>query len=100
VALGCSLDDEAGDLVDQLFQIAGALMILAAYAAAQFRLLDSKAITYLLLNVAGSAILARLAYVDREWGFLLLEGCWALISAWGLLVQLRRSFRPPGSTRL
>ncbi len=73
----------------QLLQVVGAVLILAGYAAAQFRLLDQQSYAYLLLNLGGSAILAVLAYEERQWGFLLLEGVWALLSAWGLLARLR-----------
>lgn len=75
--------------MDQLLQVLGALMVLAAFAASQFRLLDQKSLAYLLLNLLGSAILAVLAYQQRQWGFLLLEAVWALVSAWGLRARLR-----------
>ena len=80
--------------MDQLLQILGAVLVLAAYAAAQFRLLDARSFVYGLLNLAGSAILALLALDSRQWGFLLLEGAWALISLWAVFAYLRRS-RPP-----
>jgi hypothetical protein len=66
-------------------QIAGALCVLAGFAATQFGVLRTQSRAYLLLNLAGSAVLAVLAAVDREPGFLLLEGVWALVSGWGLL---------------
>jgi len=69
----------------QSVQIAGALAILAAFAAAQARVLDVRSHAYLVLNVAGAAVLALAAWHERQWGFLLLEGTWALVSAWGLV---------------
>lgn len=75
--------------MSQLFQILGALLILVAYAAAQFQILDQKSYAYLLLNLVGSAILAWLAYAERQWGFLLLEGSWALLSIASLIARAR-----------
>ncbi len=75
--------------MSQLVQVVGAVMILVAYALAQFRLLDQRSYPYLGLNVVGSAILAYLAFEERQWGFLLLEGAWSVVSLWGLAGRLR-----------
>jgi len=69
-------------------------MVLAAFVAAQLRLLDQRGYTYLLLNLVGSGILALLAYVSEQWGFLLLEGVWALVSLSSLGSRLRALQRP------
>jgi hypothetical protein len=73
----------------QAIQIVGALAILAAFALAQFGKLDQRSTWYLALNLVGSAVLAVLAYHERQWGFFLLEGVWALVSAYGFVARRR-----------
>ncbi|MGI9020059.1 MAG: CBU_0592 family membrane protein [Solirubrobacterales bacterium] len=65
-------------------QVAGALLILAAFGAQQTGRLRADSRVYLVLNLVGAAILAALAWYDEQWGFLLLEGVWTLVSAWSL----------------
>ncbi|HVX43750.1 MAG TPA: hypothetical protein VHC49_07680 [Mycobacteriales bacterium] len=67
--------------MSQLVQVIGSLLILAAFAAAQLGLLNQKAYSYLVLNTVGSGVLAVDAAVEQQWGFLLLEGSWAIVSA-------------------
>lgn len=74
-----------GGVEYQLIQIAGSLLILTGFAAAQAGRLRIDSATYLVLNFVGSAILAVLALTSSQWGFLLLEGVWAIVSAWGLV---------------
>jgi hypothetical protein len=75
--------------MDQVIQVIGALLILAGFAAAQLGTLRVDSRTYLVLNLVGSAVLGYLAADQRQWGFLLLEGVWALVSAWSLGRVLR-----------
>ena len=77
--------------MDQVIQIVGALLILAAFTAVQLNHMRPDSRLYLTLNLIGSVILAVLAWLESQWGFLLLEGVWALVSAWGLLAALRVS---------
>ena len=71
--------------MDQIVQVIGALLILGAFVLAQRKKLDTGSAAYLVLNTVGAAILAVVAAMDRDWGFLLLEGVWAVVSMWGLV---------------
>ena len=77
--------------MSQVLQIAGALLVLAGFVLAQARVLDPQRYLYLILNLLGSATLAFLALEDRQWGFLLLEGVWALVSLASLIRLATRS---------
>ena len=81
--------------MDQLIQIVGALLILAAFTAVQLGRMRPDSRLYLALNLVGSIILAVLAWLDSQWDFLLLEGVWALVSGWGLWMALFRSPKAP-----
>ena len=81
--------------MDQVIQLAGALLILAGFIAAQAGRVSPHALSYLALNFVGSAILTYVAANSRDWGFLLLESVWAIVSLWALIQIARR--RPPPS---
>lgn len=65
-------------------------MILAAFALNQFAGLDRHGLPYLALNLIGAAILAVVAAMHAQWGFLLLQSVWAVVALWGLLGLVRR----------
>ena len=69
----------------QLVQILGAVLILVAFVAGQVGLLRADSRLYLWLNLGGSIVLTVDAWRGRQWGFVLLEGVWAVVSAWGLI---------------
>jgi hypothetical protein len=79
----------------QVIQIVGALIILGAFAFNQLGDLPTDSRLYLLLNVVGSVILAILAIVESQIGFILLETVWAAVSAWSLFVILGEEAGPP-----
>lgn len=78
----------------QAIQIIGALVILAAFAASQLGELETDSRLYLLLNLVGSTVLAILAVIEGQIGFILLEGVWAIVSGWSLFVILGEEAGP------
>ena len=70
-------------------QISGSLLILVPFVLAQLGRLTPLSPTYLLLNLVGSGVLAADAALGHQWGFLLLEGVWALVSVLSLLRRRR-----------
>ena len=85
--------------MDQVIQVIGALLILTAFAAVQFERMQPSSRLYLALNLAGSAILTVLALESSQWGFVLLEAVWAIVSAAGLWAALRESPSPADPAR-
>ncbi len=76
-------------MTEQLVQVFGSILILIPFALAQLGRVDSRSLSYLLLNLIGSAVLAVDAAMTLQWGFLLLEGTWAVVSLAGLLGRAR-----------
>jgi hypothetical protein len=71
--------------MSMVIQIVGSVAILAGFALSQWGILNQKSFAYLLVNAIGSALLAADAVVERQWGFLLLEGSWSVVSIAGLV---------------
>jgi glycopeptide antibiotics resistance protein len=76
-------------LTEQIVSLIGAGMILFAYAAQYLQKMRTTDALYALLNLAGSLILAVIAFRLRQTGITLLESAWAVISGAALI----RSFR-------
>jgi hypothetical protein len=81
-------------VIDLVLEVAGAILILVAFALAQFRGLDRHGSLYLVLNLVGATLLAGSAAIHREWGFLLLQSVWAIVALWGLLGLVRQAGSP------
>jgi hypothetical protein len=76
-------------MVFEIVQIAGSLLILTAFLLSLLGKVSASGRGYLLTNAVGSAVLTVTAVVAREWGFILLEGVWALASTVSLVRSLR-----------
>jgi hypothetical protein len=71
-------------LIFQIVQIIGAVLILSAYGAHQMKHMNAEGTLYQTLNMFGGLFLCITAVADRQYGFIMLEGTWTIISAWGL----------------
>lgn len=82
--------------MEQVVQLVGALLILSAYIASLQNRMRNDSVEFLGLNTAGAAILAVIAAINRDFGFLLLEGVWTIVSARGLFraVKGQQGTRP------
>ncbi len=78
-----------------IVQIIGSVLILIGFGLAQLGWLDVKSPVYLVVNIIGSGILAVDALLGQQWGFLLLEGVWAIVSVIGLVGVLLQARRTP-----
>jgi len=75
----------------QAISIAGAVLILLPFAGSQFGKLATESLAYQLMNLIGSAALTAVAVIESQYGFILLEGTWALVSVAGLARVLGRT---------
>lgn len=86
-------------MAGQVVQILGSLLILVPFGLAQLGKVSPRSWSSLTLNLAGSAALAFDAAASSQWGFLLLEGTWAIVSLAGLCVRvaaiIKASTTPP-----
>lgn len=80
------------DNASTAIQIVGSLLILVPFVLVQMRRMRPESPYYRWLNLVGSTVLAIDALHGHQWGFLLLEGVWAVVS---LLSLVRRD--PPVS---
>ena len=72
-------------MVLQIVGLVGSVFILAAYFALQRGKLARESQLFNALNFVGSCLLTWTAVANRQYGFILLEGAWALWSLPGTL---------------
>lgn len=80
----------------QIISIAGAALILAAYAANQRGWTGPGSTSYNVMNLLGALLLLWVAIVDRRLGFIFLEVVWAAVTIPPLYRSLR-SLRDAGT---
>jgi len=73
----------------QLISVLGALLILLPFAGSQLGRLSTASVSYQIMNLVGSALLTGVAVIERQAGFILLEGTWAIVSVVGLTGVMR-----------
>jgi hypothetical protein len=76
--------------VESLIELGGAVLILSAFVLAQVGRLETASLPYMVLNLVGAGVLAVVAGLDGDTGFLLLETVWACVSAYSLAGFVRR----------
>ena len=86
-------------IMTEILQIVGAILVLAGFAAAQLGRVDATSVPYLVTNLVGAGLLAAVAVIGRDWGCLLLEGVWAVVSLISLIKVWGRpaTGAPPGA---
>lgn len=77
-------------MIIQLMSVAGACLILLAFALLQLGRWRADQPIYLWANMLGAGLLSVVAWLEQQWGFLLLESVWTLVSGHGLLRRARR----------
>jgi hypothetical protein len=69
----------------QTFSLLGAVLILLPFAGTQLGRLAQESMSYQAMNLIGSSILTLVAVLEHQYGFILLEGTWALVSIVGMV---------------
>jgi len=68
----------------------GVTLLLVAFFLNLTGKIGKESFAYLFLNVLGAGIACLASVLLRYWPFIILEGCWTLVSAVGLAALLRK----------
>jgi hypothetical protein len=84
--------------MSEALQWSAAIVVLVAFALSQRGVWSVTSYRYLVLNFIGGAGLSAAAALSHQWGFVLLEGVWAVVAGLGISTRLRgREVRVPSS---
>lgn len=73
--------------MSEALQWTAAIVVLVAFALSQWGVWSVLSYRYLTCNLVGGAGLSVAAALSRQWGFVLLEGVWALVAGRSILVR-------------
>lgn len=73
-----------------LIGFTGVAILLIAYYMNLKKYIGNESLTYLVLNFAGAGIACLASVLLQYWPFIILEGCWALVSLAGIFKSLSR----------
>lgn len=66
-------------------EFVGAIILLIPFALSLAGRMSTRSAAYLWLNLIGSILLTWVAWVESQWGFVLVQIVWAIIAVCGLL---------------
>lgn len=69
----------------QMVSVAGACVVLYAFYMQQQGAWQASETRYLACNFVGTAVLTVVAWIGSQWGFVLVESIWAIVSLRGLV---------------
>lgn len=66
-------------------QFIGAIAILVPFVLLLLGQMGRQDPAYLWLNLGGGILLTVDAWLEQQWGFVLLQAVWVVVTAWGLV---------------
>ncbi len=84
--------------MSELLQWVAAIVVLAAFGLSQWGVWPVVSYRYLVCNLLGGAGLSAAAVLSSQWGFVVLEGVWALVAARTIAIRMSgREVRVPSA---
>lgn len=84
--------------MSEVLQWSAAVVVLVAYGLSLMGVWQVSSYRYLVFNLLGGAGLSAAAALSHQWGFVLLEGVWAAVAGWSIVIRLRgRELRTPAA---